>query len=75
MEITVRKIRKDGFGVFRGLSPTAEDEPKAHERTIYHRCLAWIEYLAGSKAGEKIKSVLEAEGSEIFTCIATVTRS
>jgi len=33
---------------------------------------AWIEYLIGSRAGEKVKSVLEEEGNEIFTCAVTV---
>jgi len=32
IEITVRKIRRDGFGVFRGMPPfTAEDELRGHE--------------------------------------------
>lgn len=32
LEITVRKVRKDGFGVFRGMRPFAvEDELRAHE--------------------------------------------
>ncbi len=32
LEITVRKVRKDGFGVFRGMPPFAfENELKAHE--------------------------------------------
>ena len=33
---------------------------------------AWIEYLTGSKAGEKVKSALEEENSEIYTCAVTV---
>lgn len=33
---------------------------------------AWIEYLIGSKIGEKVKSVLEAENSETYTCAITV---
>lgn len=33
---------------------------------------AWIEYLIGSKAGEKVKSVLEEENNEIYTCAVTV---
>ena len=33
---------------------------------------AWIEYLIGSKTGEKVKSVLEKETNEIYTCAATV---
>jgi len=33
---------------------------------------AWIEYLAGSKAGEKVKSILEEEGNEVFTCAVTI---
>lgn len=33
---------------------------------------AWIEYLIGSKSGEKVKSVLEAENNEIYTCAITV---
>jgi len=33
---------------------------------------AWIEYLIGSKAGEKVKLVLEEENNEIFTCVVTV---
>jgi predicted nucleic acid-binding protein len=33
---------------------------------------AWIEYLIGSKAGEKVKSFLEEENSEIYTCAVTV---
>ena len=32
VEITVKKCRKDGFGVFRGMAPfTVEDELKAFE--------------------------------------------
>ena len=33
---------------------------------------AWVEYLIGSKAGEKVKLVLENENNEIFTCAVTV---
>lgn len=33
---------------------------------------AWIEYLIGSKAGEKVKSILEEENSEVYTCAVTV---
>jgi predicted nucleic acid-binding protein len=33
---------------------------------------AWIEYLIGSKAGEKVKSFLEEENSEVYTCAVTV---
>ena len=32
VEITVKKVRKDGFGVLKGLAPfTAKDELTAHE--------------------------------------------
>lgn len=32
LEIALKKVRKDGFGVFRGMNPfTAEDELAAHE--------------------------------------------
>jgi len=32
LEITIKKVRKDGFGVFKGMTPfTAEDELTAHE--------------------------------------------
>jgi len=33
---------------------------------------AWIEYLIGSKAGNKVKSALEEENNEIYTCAVTV---
>ena len=33
---------------------------------------AWIEYLIGSRAGEKVKVVLEGENSEVFTCAVTL---
>lgn len=33
---------------------------------------AWIEYLIGSKAGEKVRSILDSESSEIYTCAVTV---
>ena len=33
---------------------------------------AWIEYLIGSKAGEKVKSILEKETNDIYTCAVTV---
>lgn len=33
---------------------------------------AWIEYLIGSKAGEKVRAILDAENSEIYTCAVTV---
>ncbi|MEM3550875.1 MAG: AbrB/MazE/SpoVT family DNA-binding domain-containing protein [Candidatus Bathyarchaeia archaeon] len=32
IEITVKKVKKDGFGIFKGLSPfTARDELTVHE--------------------------------------------
>lgn len=32
LEITLKKVRKDGFGVFKGMKPfTAEDELTAHD--------------------------------------------
>lgn len=33
---------------------------------------AWIEYLMGSEAGEKVKHLLEEESSEVYTCAVTV---
>jgi PIN domain nuclease of toxin-antitoxin system len=33
---------------------------------------AWMEYLSGSKGGEKVKSVLEEENNEAYTCAVTV---
>ncbi len=33
---------------------------------------AWIEYLIGSKSGEKVKTTLEGEENEIYTCAVTV---
>ena len=33
---------------------------------------AWIEYLRGSKAGEKVRAIFEEENSEIYTCAVTV---
>lgn len=33
---------------------------------------AWVEYLIGSKAGEKVRSVLDTENNEIYTCAVTV---
>jgi len=33
---------------------------------------AWVEYLIGSKAGEKVKSFLEEENSAIYTCAVTI---
>ena len=37
VEITVRKVRKDGFGILKGLPPfTAENELTAHEREVHH---------------------------------------
>jgi predicted nucleic acid-binding protein len=33
---------------------------------------AWIEYLIGSKPGEKVKDILEDERNEIYTCAVTV---
>jgi predicted nucleic acid-binding protein len=33
---------------------------------------AWIEYFIGSKVGEKVRSVLDAENNEIYTCAITV---
>jgi len=33
---------------------------------------AWIEYLIGSKDGEKVKSFLEEETSQIYTCAVTI---
>ncbi|MEM2094888.1 MAG: PIN domain-containing protein [Candidatus Bathyarchaeia archaeon] len=32
---------------------------------------AWIEYLTGSEAGRKVRSVIE-EDSEVYTCVVTV---
>jgi len=32
LEITIKKVKKDGFGVFKGMTPfTIEDELTAHE--------------------------------------------
>jgi len=33
---------------------------------------AWIEYLIGSKSGEKVKFVLEEGNNETYTCAVTV---
>ncbi|MEM2971472.1 MAG: PIN domain-containing protein [Candidatus Bathyarchaeia archaeon] len=33
---------------------------------------AWIEYLIGSKAGEKVKQILEGENNEVYTCAVTL---
>jgi len=33
---------------------------------------AWIEYLIGSKPGEKVKDILEDESNETYTCAVTV---
>ena len=33
---------------------------------------AWIEYLRGSRAGEKVRAVFEEENSEIYTCAVTI---
>jgi len=33
---------------------------------------AWVEYLMGSRAGEKVRAVFEEEDSEICTCAVTV---
>jgi predicted nucleic acid-binding protein len=33
---------------------------------------AWIEYLIGSKAGEKVRAVLEEETTEVYTGAVTV---
>lgn len=33
---------------------------------------AWIEYLIGSKSGEKVKAALEDGANEIYTCAVTV---
>ena len=33
---------------------------------------AWIEYLVGSEAGEKVRVVLEEENNEVYTCAVTV---
>ncbi len=33
---------------------------------------AWVEYLAGSRAGEKVKRVLEDDVCEVYTCAVTV---
>jgi len=33
---------------------------------------AWVEYLIGSKSGEKVKDAVEKENNEIFTCAVTL---
>jgi len=33
---------------------------------------AWIEYLRGSRAGEKVRAILEEENSEVYTCAVTI---
>ena len=33
---------------------------------------AWIEYLIGSEAGGKVKSILEEENNEVYTCAVTI---
>jgi len=41
-----------------------------------NRCVidayAWIEYLIGSKAGDRVRAVLEEENNEVYTCAVTV---
>ena len=40
VEITVKKVRKDGVGGFKGLTPfTAKDELTAHEEAVHYRRL------------------------------------
>ena len=34
---------------------------------------AWIEYFNGSKAGEKVKQILESQENEIFSSIITIS--
>lgn len=33
---------------------------------------AWIEYLRGSEAGLKVKSILDEETNEVYTCAVTI---
>jgi len=33
---------------------------------------AWVEYLIGSKLGDKVKAILEGEDNEVYTCAVTV---
>jgi predicted nucleic acid-binding protein len=33
---------------------------------------AWIEYLIGSRAGETVKSLLDRERTETYTCVVTL---
>jgi len=33
---------------------------------------AWVEYLVGSEAGDKVRVVLEEENNEVYTCAVTV---
>lgn len=33
---------------------------------------AWIEYLRGSRAGEKVRAVFDEEGNEVYTCAVTI---
>jgi predicted nucleic acid-binding protein len=33
---------------------------------------AWIEYLIGSELGTKVKTILDDESNEVFTCAVTV---
>jgi predicted nucleic acid-binding protein len=33
---------------------------------------AWIEYLRGSRAGEKVRAIFEEENSEVYTCAVTI---
>jgi predicted nucleic acid-binding protein len=33
---------------------------------------AWIEYLRGSRAGEKVRAVFEEENGQIYTCAVTI---
>jgi predicted nucleic acid-binding protein len=33
---------------------------------------AWVEYLIGSSAGEKVATIFEKENNEIYTCAVTV---
>jgi predicted nucleic acid-binding protein len=33
---------------------------------------AWIEYLIGSRAGETVKSLLDGERTEVYTCAVTL---
>ena len=72
VEITVKKCRREDFGILKGMAPfTEEDELKTIGKFVVD-AWAWVEYLMGSAFGVRVREVLDQESDELYTCAVTL---